>query len=86
MHDDAALHATSRSLHPSALLSNAHSDWALQSFSAASLLLLMLQIRFVPAPGSASQLPTKTMNRTFLVMGLGGLGLMGQVWVNGAFV
>jgi len=62
------------------------SDWALQSFSAASLLLLALQVAFAPVPGSGRPLSRATIERTFLVMGLGGLGLMAQVWLNGAFL
>jgi len=61
-------------------------DWALQSFSVASLLLLVLQAALAPPPGSSVQLSHETINRTFLVMGFGGVGLMAQVWVNGAFL
>lgn len=62
-----------------------YSDWALRSFSAASLLLLALQ-RLVqrhmgagPAPSAAA------INATFAVLGLGGYGLLVQVWWNGSF-
>ena len=59
------------------------SDWALQSFSAASLMLLALQASMVP---SGAQLSATSINLTFGVLGLGGYGLMMQVWNNGAFL
>ena len=57
-------------------------DWALRSFSAASVGLLACQL--VLAPPAASLAP-ESIATTFGVLGLGGLGLMAQVWVNVGF-
>ncbi|KAL1528246.1 hypothetical protein AB1Y20_009604 [Prymnesium parvum] len=62
------------------------SDWALQSFSAASLLLVALQVRFASSRDGGNGLSAEAMSRTFLIMGIAGLGLTGQVWVNGGFL
>jgi len=57
-------------------------DWALRSFSLASLGLLAIQV----ALGRAAEEPSATtINTTFIVLGLGGYGLLVQVWLNGAF-
>jgi 4-hydroxybenzoate polyprenyltransferase len=58
-------------------------DWALQSFSIVSVGLLALQVSLAP---SAAALSPASMNATFAILGLGGYGLMVQVWVNGAFL
>lgn len=57
-------------------------DWALRSFSLASLVLLAMQV----AVGKAAEKPSAvTINATFIILGLGGYGLLVQVWLNGAF-
>mmetsp|Transcript_60610 Transcript_60610/g.119983 ORF Transcript_60610/g.119983 Transcript_60610/m.119983 type:complete len:83 (-) Transcript_60610:135-383(-) len=65
----------------------AFSDWALRSFSTASLGLLGLQVAL--GRGTSGSVPTElapeTINATFVVLGLGGVGLLVQVWVNEAF-
>ena len=67
-------------------------DWALQSFSIASTLLLAAQVTVDARRGAkpdgkatASGLSPESVNATFAVLGLGGVGLMAQVWVNEAF-
>lgn len=58
-------------------------DWALRSFSFASIILLALQEMFGHSTGeepSASAIDT-----TFAILGTAGFGLMVQVWFNGAF-
>ena len=62
-------------------------DWALRSFSVASLGLLGLQLALARTgrAAGATELSPETINTTFMVLGLGGVGLMGQVWVNEAF-
>ena len=65
----------------------AFTDWALRSFSASSVGLLALQVALARASGSApsTELTPETINTTFAVLGLGGVGLMVQVWMNIAF-
>ena len=58
-------------------------DWALRSFSFSSVGLLCAQVAFAP---STAELSPQSIQCTFSVLGLGGLGLMGQVWCNEAFV
>jgi len=57
-------------------------DWALRSFSLASFGLLMLQVSCGDRTKKPSPAEIKT---TFIVLGLGGYGLLVQVWLNGAF-
>jgi len=61
----------------------AHS-WPLKSFSASSLALLVAQV-CLTTPGRAAPISPSTIARTFVVLGLGGLGLMLRVWVDAAF-
>ena len=70
----------------------AFDDWALQSFSIASVLLLAGQVALASRRGANSDgvatgsgLSPQSVNATFTVLGLGGVGLMAQVWVNEAF-
>ena len=62
------------------------SDWALRSFSAASLVLLGAQLALQRGRGAqAAAPPPGVINAIFAVLGLGGYGLLVQVWVNGSF-
>ena len=79
----------------SAFVLAAFEDWALQSFSVASVGLLAAQLALLggAAPGGKGGgdgkarpgLSPASINTTFAVLGLGGVGLMLQVWVNEAF-
>ena len=60
------------------------SDWALRSFSAASLGLLATQIA-LQGRRAAAQPTAAAINATFAGLGLGGYGLLLQVWLNGSF-
>jgi len=57
-------------------------DWAIRSFSFCSLILLTLQARLEPAAAKPSR---ALINTTFAVLGLGGYGMLVQVWLNGTF-
>ena len=60
--------------------------WPLQSLSVGSLALVLGQMALnASSPAMATQVDPETINRTFLILGLGGLGLMGRVWVDAAF-
>ena len=77
-------------------------NWPLRSFSAASLVLLGAQYYLQPPSSKAAAagdgfrgttpvakpaaMSAEAINTTFLVLGLGGLGLMGRVWLDAAFV
>ena len=61
-----------------------YSDWALRSFSAASVGLLGLQM-FLQGRATGAAPSPAAINATFAVLGLGGYGLLVQVWLNGAF-
>lgn len=62
------------------------SDWALRSFSAASLGLLGVQVALQARQATEAAQPTAaTINATFAGLGLGGYGLLVQVWLNGSF-
>ena len=56
--------------------------WPLRSLSSGSLALLLAQMLL--GSGGAAVAP-ETINRTFLVLGLGGVGLMARVWLDAAF-
>ncbi len=68
-------------------------DWALRSFSPASLAMLGAQLVLAPGGGggggggarAAPGLSPEMMTATFVVLGAGGVGLMAQVWCNAAF-
>lgn len=65
------------------------SNWPLRSFSAASLALLGGQVALgsrAAAGASTTPMSAQAINTTFLVLGVGGLGLMGRVWLDAAFV
>ena len=61
-------------------------NWPLRSFSAASVALLAAQRLLAPRHGAQpAALSPAAVNTTFLVLGLGGVGLMARVWLDAAF-
>jgi hypothetical protein len=65
---------------------HAHFDhWPLRSLSSGSLALLAAQMLLTSSQGPGSAVSPQTINRTFLVLGLGGVGLLARVWIDAAF-
>lgn len=65
---------------------HAHFDhWPLRSLSSGSLALLAAQMLLTSSQGPGSSVSPQTINRTFLVLGLGGVGLLARVWIDAAF-
>ena len=69
-------------------LVHAHFEsWPLLSLSAGSTALLAVQILLSRRGGSTSMpISPASIHTTFLVLGLGGVGLMARVWLDAAFI
>ena len=87
-------------LNENMLVYGAFKNWPLQSFSTISLLMLAAQVALAPSTGAARggsggggrnkatkpALSPSNIQATFVILGLGGAGLMGRVWLDAAFV
>jgi len=60
-------------------------NWPLRSLSDGSVALFGAQVLLGARRGAASQMSPATINATFLLLGVGGVGLMLRVWSDAAF-